>query len=57
MQRNMCRAVEFDGMSSTMQANLAVLNTVLTWAFAAEVVLKVTLPSCTPVPLDAFVGV
>ena len=27
-----------------MQANLATLNTILTWAFAGEVVLKVAVP-------------
>jgi Ion transport protein len=34
-------AVEYDGMSSSMQDRLQVLNTILTWSFAAEVVLKV----------------
>ena len=44
IQHVVCRAVEYDGMSSTMQANLATLNTILTWAFAGEVVLKVAVP-------------
>lgn len=43
-------AVEFDGMSDTMQSNLQVLNLILTGAFVVEVAVKVffpLLPSCS----------
>jgi hypothetical protein len=33
-------------MSRKLQANLAMISNFLTWAFAAEAALKVTLPIC-----------